>query len=253
MSSYLIKCNNNILGIYDDLNVALDYVYSLINANLIKKILNVIIYEYKINSCIIYNEYIIDVNYNILNKSMINYNKIIKDFSDNNNTEIYDSESSYVSSSIDTEEKYIKKKQEREILQEQNKIAQEKINIVHDINMFKEQLKKREELLNQYNYDLELYNKFKDLKKNNPLFAIPNMFEQKYNIFNFLDNNNNLSYENFIETYKPIKMKTEYDPMFESLSESNNSSISEIFSNADDNKLFIATNQGNNISTNLSI
>ena len=253
MSSFLIKSNNNILGIYDDLNLALDYVYSLINSNLIKKSSNVIIYEYKINSCIIYNEYIIDVNYNIINKSMINYNKIIKNFSDNNNTEIYDSESSYVSSSIDTEEKYIKKKQEREILQEQNKIAQEKINIVHDINMFKEQLKKREELLNQYNYDLELYNKFKDLKNNNPLFTIPNMFEQKYNIFNFLDNNNNLSYENFIETYKPIKFKTEYDPMFESLSESNNSNISEIFSNADDNKLFIATNQCNTISPNSSI
>ena len=64
MNSYLIKNNNNILGIYNNLDLSLDYIYSLINSNLIHKSSNIIIYEYKPNSCIILHEYNIDLNYN---------------------------------------------------------------------------------------------------------------------------------------------------------------------------------------------
>ena len=49
MNSFLIKNNNNIVGVFNDLELSLNYVYSLINSNLIKKTSNVVIYEYKIN------------------------------------------------------------------------------------------------------------------------------------------------------------------------------------------------------------
>jgi hypothetical protein len=74
MNSYLIKNNNNILGIYNDLDLGLDFIYSLVNCNLIQKTSNIIIYEYKINSSIILQEYKIDLNHIISTQMIINYN-----------------------------------------------------------------------------------------------------------------------------------------------------------------------------------
>ncbi len=69
------------------------------------------------------------------------------------------------------------------------------------------------------------------------------MFEEKYNMFNILDNKNNLTFENFIKTFKPSKMNTTYDELFDEDKSSDN--ISEIFSNANDEELLNATNQNN--------
>lgn len=74
------------------------------------------------------------------------------------------------------------------------------------------------------------------------------MFEEKYNLFNILDNNNKLSFDNFMEKYKPGKISTTYDGIFEEdnnteKSEIVNSVISEVFSNVGDDDLYIATNQ----------
>jgi len=260
MNSYLIKNNNNILGIYIDLDVAVDYIYSLINSNLIQKESNIIIYEYKINSCIILHEYNIDLNYNISNKSTINFHKIIDNvfIKPINNVFIkpneYETDSPVLSSSsvhkntsINTEEEYNRKKKERDFIKTQNILGQEKINVVHNINLLREELKKKEEKMIQYNDDLELYYKFKNLKNKNNLFVIPEMFEQKYDIFYILDNQNKLSYENFIEKYRPEKIKTQYYQIFDDSSdityETVNSDISEVFSNANDTDLYFATNQ----------
>ncbi len=67
------------------------------------------------------------------------------------------------------------------------------------------------------------------------------MFEEKYNIFSILDNKNNLTFENFIEKYKPSKMNTQYDELFDE--DKSDDNISEIFSNANDEELLNATNQ----------
>ena len=271
MNSYLIKNNNNILGIYNDLDLALNYIYSLLNSNLIQKKSKIIIYEYKINSCIILQEYNVDLNHIITNKSVINYSKsniFIKNenkyesdsplntsisnstitntdsniITTNNITEstatISDDEST---SSINTSEEDRRRKNERDFLENQNKLAQEKIEVIHRINLLKEEKKKDEEKLSQYNYDLELYNKFKEVKNQNASFVIPFMFEEKYNIFNMLDNKNKLTFENFMEKYKPSKMNTQYDELFDE--DKSDDSISEIFSNANDEALLNATNQ----------
>ena len=248
MTCYLIKNNNNIIGIYNDLELSLDYIYGLLNANLIQKSSNIVIYEYKINSCIILQEYNIDLNYEILDKSIINYHKTLsKPIFIKQDDIKYENDSSNISSiSINnSSEEERRKKEEKDFINKQTILGQDKINVVHNINLLKEELKKKEEKLTQYNYDLELYNKFKDLKNKNSLFVIPFMFEQKYNIFYVLDNNNKLSYDNFMEKYKPNKINTQYDELFEENESNNtvNSTISEIFSNASDTELYMVTNQ----------
>ena len=75
MSIYLIKINNNILGVYNDIDLALDYVYGLKNSNLIIKTTNIYIYKYKINSSIILEEYSIDLTYQITTKYTLDYTK----------------------------------------------------------------------------------------------------------------------------------------------------------------------------------
>jgi hypothetical protein len=248
MNSYLIKNNNNILGIYINLDLALDYVYSLINSNLIQKSSNIIIYEYKINSCIILHEYNIDLNYNISNKSTINFNKVTNNIEYETDSPIMSSSTVYKKTSTDTEEDYNRKKKKRDFIKTQNILGQEKINVVHNINLLKEELKKKEEKKIQYDNDLELYYKFKNIKNKNDLFVIPDMFEQKYDIFYILDNQNKISFENFIEKYRPEKIKTQYSQIFENSSEiiseeTVNSEISEVFSNANDTDLYFVTNQ----------
>jgi hypothetical protein len=261
MNSYIIKYNNNIIGVYNDLTISLDYIYSLVNSNIIQKTSNVIIYEYKINSCIVLQEYNIDLNYIIINKSIINYSKnnnLI--FSENKyesdssleDTSLYNQEYNENDSDINTTEEEKQKKIKREFLQNQNKLAQEKINIIHNINLLKEEKKKYDEKINEYNYDLNLYNKFKEIKNKNESFIIPIIFEQKYNIFNILDNQNNLTFENFIKIYKPEKINTQYDQLFdensskdilETFSDDISETFSETFSNINNNDLLIATNQ----------
>jgi hypothetical protein len=252
MNSYLIKNNNNILGIYIDLNLALDYIYGLVNSNLIQKSSNIVIYEYKINSCIILQEYTIDLNYKISTKSTINYYKSTETIFIKQSNNKYETDSTIVSSqsnsetlSINTEEEERLKKKEKEFINKQNILGQDRINVVHNINLLKEELKKKKEKLNQYDYDLELYNKFKNSKSNNSSFVIPIMFEQKYDIFYILDNQNKLSYENFIEKYRPEKINTQYNELFEEniSSETVNSIISEVYSNAVELDLYLATNQ----------
>jgi hypothetical protein len=261
MNNYLINYNNKILGIYNNLDLSLEYIYSLINSGLIDKKLNVTILEYKINSCILLNEFTVDLNYNIINKSFINYTKNNSVFIKNKVQ--YESDSSITtsckssesnessltnsiksSSSTNTSEEERRKKAEREFIEKQNKLAQDKIDINHQINILKEEQKKNDEKLEQFNYDLELYNKFKNIKNKDNSFNIPFMFENKYDCFQKLDKLNKISLENFTKLYKPEKIETSFNDLFdEPYYISENESISEIFSNANDDDLYAATNQ----------
>jgi hypothetical protein len=258
MNNYLINHNNKILGVYNNLDLSLEFIYSLVNSGLIDKNSVVNILEYKINSCILLNEFTVDLSYNITNKSYINYIKNNSVFIKNDiqyepdsptttSTESLESlESSEstilteLSISINTSEEERRKKAEREFIENKNKLAQQKIDITHQINILKEENKKNDEKKIEFDYDLELYNKFKQMKKENDSFIIPFMFENKYNCFKKLDKQNKLSFENYMELYKPEKINTQFNELFD---EPENDSISEIFSNANDADLYKATNQ----------
>jgi hypothetical protein len=116
-------------------------------------------------------------------------------------------------------------KEEKKLLQEKlkehdekyGKIAQQKTDMVHDINILKTKKKKLEESKKMYDNDLDLYNKFK-MEKN---FKVPELFLDKYNIFEKLEKENNLSWETFRNSYKPTTYynedfeTNEYEKIFE--------------------------------------
>jgi len=126
---------------------------------------------------------------------------------------------------IKVEEKKELTKEQKQELEEKHKeydekhckISQQKTDMIHDINVLKTKKKKIEESKRVYDNDLELYNKFK-MEKN---FKVPELFLDKYMIFEKLSNENNLSWETFTNFYKPTTYynedfeSTEYEKVFE--------------------------------------
>jgi hypothetical protein len=232
---FIIKINNdNIIGVYDNIDAALNIVYSITDI-LENQTVNIL--KYKINSGIILENYDIDLNYNITVNKKINYNnqEIYTNYNRNNiykvesndNLSEYQEHNNYqddsenntsvitdeLSESTDNTIKKNKIKELFNITQEKNNLNQAKINIIHDLNILKEKQKKQQEDENIYNNDLNLYHKFKNLKEKDATFIIPIMFEEKFKIFEKLKN---ISYENFKKEYNPEKMKTSYADLFES-------------------------------------
>lgn len=246
MSVFIIKFKTNIIGVYDTLKNATDYVYSLYNSKFINSNDKVYIHEFKINTNIILNEYNLNLKYEITKRINTNYNGPIDEAEYENDSSTISSLESYDEKiSLGSTEKERIKKNNKEYIKKQNIIGQQKIDVVHELNLLKEKQKILEENEKKYDADLELYYKFKNIKLTSTNFDIPFMFEEKYKTFEYLEVENILDYENFIKKYKPTKLKTTYDDLFEikePLSDSE-SETDEVFSNVDTSQLFIATNQ----------
>jgi hypothetical protein len=256
MSIFIIKNNKNIIGIYNDLEIALDYVYSLHNSNFISN--NVIIEKYKINSYILLEELEVDLNYKITIKNTIKYNKVEESKISINLMDDFEIESNMSTTNDnitvgldnitigpdnttigldatiiekdDDSDTYFKNKS---AIEKYNVLGQERIDIIHDINLLKEQQKKETEKENIYNSDIKLYDIFKLKKENNPKFEIPELFTQKYEIFKNLELNNSLNYENFYKIYEPQQIKTSFDDCFNDIEIKCYIQIDEIENNVD--------------------
>ena len=81
-------------------------------------------------------------------------------------------------------------------------MAKQRIDLQHKINLMKKQKERIEESKNVYENDLKLFNIFKTSKETNPTFEIPELFIKKYNIMHNLEQNNQLSWENFTKNYQ---------------------------------------------------
>jgi hypothetical protein len=260
MNSYIIKINNLLSGIYDNLDLALDYIYSLNCSKLLTNNHNVIIQKIKINSFIILEEYTIDLDFKITKKNKINYNKrnqqldieyeddsISETTNDLSLNESIQNENinSNDNISITSSEQDRQKKKFKEFLKKQNELGQSKIDMMHQINILKKEQEKIKEEEYIYENDLILFNKFKLEKEKNINFIIPYMFEDKFNIFSKLDAESKISFENFKEKFIPKKMITTYNNLFEELNidETNIICDNTDFVNATNDELLKATNQ----------
>jgi hypothetical protein len=257
MNVYVLNIKNNISGIFENLDLSLDYVYSLLNARLLNKEDKVYVQKYKINTCIILEELEIDLTFIINKKSKINYSnnkekQVYEEvYEDSSSTFTTNDEDSSVEESSDEESSEIRsseeeriKKNNKEYLIKHNNLGQQKIAVTHDMNLLKFKQQQYENEENIYNSDIILYEKFKVLKLTDPKFVIPFMFEEKYKVFEDLDSKNKLSFEHFKNNYRAERIKTQYDHMFDLKSESSDdANETEEFVNVNTNDLFIATNQ----------
>jgi hypothetical protein len=87
--------------------------------------------------------------------------------------------------------------------------------IDYNVNLLKQKKEKIEESKSIYKTDIELFNKFKKIKKENNTFIIPELFQSKFNLMIELEEQNKLTWENFHTFYKKTNIDTSYNKMFE--------------------------------------
>ena len=111
-------------------------------------------------------------------------------------------------------------KQEKEELEERRKkmiesedykkMMQEKIDTKHQLNELKHKKKKLDEEKQAYEYDLQIYEKMKIEKGKIENFQIPEIFVLKFDIFEKLENSNQLNFDVFKTEWDKVKPKNNY-------------------------------------------
>jgi hypothetical protein len=204
MSIYIIKIDNTILGVFNDLQLAIDYSYSISKAQLLVKD-TIKIFNYKQNSNILLEEIDLKLTEEVTKTLTIGYDKNVE-------------------TKQETIEEIKKKNEEkRKYVEEQNEIGQEIIEIKHKMNILKLKKEKMKETENVYETDLKLYN---TIKKDN--INVPELFKNKYELFKKLEMKNILNFDSFMQYYLPDNISTEYDSLFDN--ETSDNKINNIFS-----------------------
>jgi hypothetical protein len=178
--AFVLYLNDNLIGIFDNDNAINNFIEGGIQNNFFNKE-NTRIDTFIMNSC-----------YNINQKEK---KPVI----------IIDKEKQ------EREEELEKKKKEYYKSEEYLKIAQDKIDLVSQINKIKYDKKLMIEKNKLYNEDLRLFELFTKEKIKDINFVIPPLFALKYPIFEKLTLENTLSFDNFLEEYEKVKPENNYD------------------------------------------
>jgi hypothetical protein len=242
----ILKHNDKICGYYLKKSAVDTFVNSCINCKFIKETDKIELEYYETNSFIFkkteqYNkkndvkikEKTIKINKNMYedfsdsDTTSVDFENLSSGSTDSNKILLLDNDTDSNKSLILNEdnesedlftldaEAFLQKKKDQRIQQQKIiELGQQKIDIMSQINKLKLDKKKMEEKKIKFDYDLELYKKFKKMKKKDFSFDVPVMFKNIYDLFEKLDNNNDLSFESFIENYVEEKILTQYDDMF---------------------------------------
>ncbi len=230
---YLIKYNNNIIGVYDNLTDAKLYIESCIQNNFINDKISIV--TFTLNSCFKHKEELVFNNDNnncfcpclkrneikpeirqqpIINKEDINVQPIIKKEDINSEfnkllqrqREIIKIDQEFKNPLV--KEPELKKNDIPEVKTETKAyldLAKQKIDIQHDLNLLNKKKEKLEELKQVYETDINLYKRFKEMSEKNPKFIIPTLFTEKYKLFQKLDAEDNISFETFTQEFNTKK------------------------------------------------
>jgi hypothetical protein len=171
MESFLIKYKNKVIGVYTDLDQAKLFINSCLSNNLMNGSIDILVY--KSNSCLCIDTITIknDIEKIEIKKEEI---KII---------------TPVIKKELDCNDPLFLK------------LAEDKINLQHKINMLKVQKERIKESREIYENDIKLYTKFKQILINDPIFTIPELFKEKFNLFKKLDEENKLNWDNFTKEY----------------------------------------------------
>lgn len=172
---YLIEYNNNIIGVYNNLNDAETYIFGCFQNNFFT---SAKIKIFKINSC-----YSVETksyfSNDIKEKSelLCNNNKVPLQVSIQDNVSFQDNNEAFL------------------------QMAKQKMEIQHKINILKNQKEKMEESKRVFENDLKLFDLFNESKQKDQFFVIPELFKKKYDIMSKLKTNNNLSWNEYVKEY----------------------------------------------------
>lgn len=185
MSLYALFRSNRLIGIFDSKESIENMIEGLVQNNFCDKT-KLSIKEFKKNS-------IVKVDSSKINNS-----------SEDNNSENEEKEEITLSP------------------EEEKKRNKEKSAIEYQIVKLKKEKERIEESKKTYKVDLELYERFKKIKQDNNSFEIPELFSEKYKVFEMLDSDGNLNWENFYANYKHKNLSSGYSQMFDSGDAKNN-------------------------------
>ena len=177
-------------------------------------------------------KFVMNTNYNLTNKKVVNEEVNEEDEERNRIQEILKKNRSNESitkirenrikkEELERIEEETQKKKEEEakirkkLLEESDEykiLQQDKIDLTHNINKLKLEKKKLKEAEAEYNINLNLYKKFsEEIAKKSENFSIPELFLLKYSIYEKLDKENNLNFESFKVIWDKEKPKNDYD------------------------------------------
>lgn len=193
MENFLIKYKSKIIGVYSDIEQAKLFIKSCLSNNLMTDSADILVFIS--NSCFCINTINIKLETNIIKNEVVP-------------VQIKDHIQSTQLKEIDyNDPKFLK-------------LAEDKIILQHKINMLKVQKERIRESKEIYENDIKLYNKFKQDISINKNFVVPELFKEKFEIFQKLDLDNKLDWDNFIKenthsnTYNEYFRLNSYDETF---------------------------------------
>ena len=198
-NGFIIYLNSKVIGVYNNELLANSFINGGIQNNFFDK-KNIRLEKFVMNSCFSVNE--TKNNLEDIENQKIQLEKNKKDDEMKKKKELERKK---------LEKELQDKKKELESSEEFAKIQQEKIDITQQMNEIKYEKKKLDELLQEYNSNLTLYNRFSSEKEKDSNFIIPELFTLKYSIYKKLDTDNNLSFENYKNEWEKVKPKNNYD------------------------------------------
>jgi len=187
---FVLYLNNNLLGIFDNENALNTFIKGGIQNNFFMEE-NLRKEQYIMNSC-----------------CKVGVNKITNT---NTNIDLVLPKNQIKKPEKDIRIEKTKKREELFNSESFQKVLQEKIDVVTDINKIKYDKKLMVEKNKLYIEDVKLFDLFTKEKEKNPNFIIPPLFELKFPIFDSLTKANNLSFETFMEEYEKVKPENNYD------------------------------------------
>ena len=220
--SVVLYHNEKLIGLFDNIDLCSNFVKSIeINnwATGFKAI------KYKSNSCV--KEWERELKfYEVTIKHSENTKHSNDSIESSSTNSKIDTNGFNSIESIDTKDLPVKKepkcsKQSKEIVKKEQ-IDQYKYNLL------KVQREKILESKNKYEVDLSLYNRFKSEVSENDEFQIPEAFEEKYLLFKKLDDENEITWDNYALMYKEKDFNGRFSNIFEVSNEFDNKFFSNI-------------------------
>ena len=201
MELYLIEYNGTIIGAYDDFNMAELFIKSCIQSKMMTSASKII--KYAKNSCFSTGSQLYDTN-NIPSDAYIDARPSVRlvlppEFVNQPKIRVPDN---IIIPPIDLEKN-----------ETYQKVAKEKSELLHNINLIKAKKEKMIESKQVYENDLKLFELFSMNKKSDPGFIIPELFLDKFTLLNNLRESGTLSWETFMKEHK-TNQSNEYDDYF---------------------------------------
>ena len=208
--SVILYHNDKLIGLFENIELCSNFVKSVEVNNWATGFKAI---KYKSNSCI--KEWERELKFYDVNVETKNLNEnIVPDETIENNDD---------SNNESKTEPSDKKKEGR-----LKKVVKKEQVDQYNYNLLKVQREKILESKNKYEVDLSLYNRFKDEINTNSKFEIPEAFEEKYYLFKRLEDNDEISWDNYASIYKEKDFNGRFSNIFEVSNEFDNKFYSNI-------------------------